>query len=127
MRAPLPRRTGYDEDKGLLIVAYASHKQKDMTFFLLQVRPFCCALTHASEVTIRIAATSERSEDAPILAPPSHTCSFYSNTLQCFVFRCVALREVSIVAHSPDAQNDIVYKIVCICRFILKIERSDKH
>ena len=36
VRAPLPRRLDYPAERGLLVVATAIHKQKDLFFFLLQ-------------------------------------------------------------------------------------------
>lgn len=37
LRAVLPRREDLSGDRGVLIVAYASHKKKSYSFFLLQV------------------------------------------------------------------------------------------
>lgn len=37
MRTVLPRREDLSGDRGVLIVAYASHKKKAYSFFLLQV------------------------------------------------------------------------------------------
>jgi splicing factor 3B subunit 3 len=37
LRAVLPRREDLSGDRGVLIVAYASHKKKAYSFFLLQV------------------------------------------------------------------------------------------
>eukprot|EP01083_Nonionella_stella_P097943 275342_1 len=36
VRAPIPRRTATPDEKGILIVSVAAHKQKDMFFFLIQ-------------------------------------------------------------------------------------------
>lgn len=38
VRTVLPRREDLSGDRGVLIVAYASHKKKAYSFFLLQVR-----------------------------------------------------------------------------------------
>jgi len=38
----LPRRDDLPGDRGVLIVAYASHKKKSYSFFLLQVRVGLC-------------------------------------------------------------------------------------
>ncbi len=37
MRAVIPRRTSLLIDRGVLIVSYATHKQKSLFFFLVQV------------------------------------------------------------------------------------------
>ena len=39
MRAVIPRRTALPVDRGVLIVAHATHKQKALFFFLVQARP----------------------------------------------------------------------------------------
>uniref|UniRef100_A0A7S2F9J7 DNA damage-binding protein 1 n=1 Tax=Octactis speculum TaxID=3111310 RepID=A0A7S2F9J7_9STRA len=36
VRAPLPRRKDYPDERGLLVTAAATHKQRDLFFFLLQ-------------------------------------------------------------------------------------------
>ena len=36
VRAPLPRRLGYPAERGLLVTATATHKQRELFFFLLQ-------------------------------------------------------------------------------------------
>jgi len=36
VRAPIPRRAGLPDEKGLLITSYAVHKQRDLFFFLVQ-------------------------------------------------------------------------------------------
>merc|ERR1719265_2623345 len=36
VRAPIPRRAGTSDEKGLLITAYAVHKSRDLFFFLVQ-------------------------------------------------------------------------------------------
>jgi len=36
VRAPIPRRAGTPDEKGLLITSYAVHKQRDLFFFLVQ-------------------------------------------------------------------------------------------
>ena len=38
MRAVIPRRTALPVDRGVLIVAHATHKQKALFFFLVQAR-----------------------------------------------------------------------------------------
>ncbi len=38
IRAVIPRRTALLADRGVLIVAFATHKQKSLFFFLVQVR-----------------------------------------------------------------------------------------
>ena len=37
IRAVIPRRTSLLVDRGVLIVAFATHKQKSLFFFLVQV------------------------------------------------------------------------------------------
>ena len=39
VRAVIPRRTSLLVDRGVLIVAFATHKQKSLFFFLVQVHP----------------------------------------------------------------------------------------
>jgi splicing factor 3B subunit 3 len=36
VRAPIPRRAGTPDEKGLLITSYTMHKSKNLFFFLLQ-------------------------------------------------------------------------------------------
>eukprot|EP00492_Amphilonche_elongata_P001116 TRINITY_DN1672_c0_g1_i1.p1 TRINITY_DN1672_c0_g1~~TRINITY_DN1672_c0_g1_i1.p1 ORF type:complete len:150 (+),score=37.34 TRINITY_DN1672_c0_g1_i1:62-511(+) len=36
VRAPIPRRAGTPDEKGLLITSYAVHKSRDLFFFLVQ-------------------------------------------------------------------------------------------
>ena len=38
IRAVIPRRTSLLVDRGVLIVSFATHKQKSLFFFLVQVR-----------------------------------------------------------------------------------------
>lgn len=40
VRAVIPRRTSLLVDRGVLIVAFATHKQKSLFFFLVQACPF---------------------------------------------------------------------------------------
>jgi hypothetical protein len=39
VRAVIPRRSALPVDRGVLIVAHATHKQKALFFFLVQARP----------------------------------------------------------------------------------------
>ena len=39
IRAVIPRRSSLSEERGVLIVSYATHKQKSLIFFFVQVRP----------------------------------------------------------------------------------------
>jgi len=34
--SPIPRRNEFPSDKGIMIISYAMHKQKDLFFFLIQ-------------------------------------------------------------------------------------------
>ena len=43
VRAVIPRRSALPVDRGVLIVAHATHKQKALFFFLVQARSLRCA------------------------------------------------------------------------------------
>ena len=38
IRAVIPRRSSLSEERGVLIVSYATHKQKSLIFFFVQVQ-----------------------------------------------------------------------------------------
>ena len=61
MRTALPRRADFPAERGLLVTAAATHKQKDLFFFLLQ-----------TEVGDLYKVTLEYDGDLVRLPPPLH-------------------------------------------------------
>lgn len=53
VRTALPRREGYPSSRGLLVTACATHKQRDLFFFLLQTEAgdlYKCTLDYEGDV-----------------------------------------------------------------------------
>ena len=89
VRAVIPRRTSLLVDRGVLIVAFATHKQKSLFFFLVQACPFPGSPLAGNSSTCQVSSSPFRS----LYAGP-HTA------VLCWRWHCTTMQGSSVLLNA---------------------------